>query len=234
MANTNQLLHGNHTSLSRHQLATLKLQAQARGVEVISLNLDSTQPEDIEQTLTSKSLFGSSRLTIIEASRRHFSRHGPSSQLQLSLDLARSSQVIFYFPFPLSPHQLQLFSSYDCQLFKISPLVFQFLNHFDAANFKQMLLSFNQACHQNQPEFVFYLLIKHLQAIISPTKTNSLPPWAKKRCQPLLERLGINNLIRLHQQLVNLDFQLKSGRLVSTLESELAFLLTKFSILSYH
>lgn len=213
------LIHGENTVLSRHLLTT-KI-ASHKSKDIIRFQTKIIDDTQLIQAFESDSLFNSDRLIVIENPTKK------ATSLYLSLNPKSSTSIIIWFSKTLSPTQLKVFSQHQIEHFKISPRIFQFLDSIKPRNQAVFLPLFSQCCQTDSVEFVFIMLIRHLQELIKATNSNyKIAPWKLKKMVMQINSWSQTRIFSFHQALYDLDYRQKSGRLITSLESELISLLT--------
>lgn len=230
------LIHGDNTVTSRKyltdQIDTLKKQGAK---DLIRLDGKTLTLTDLRQALESKSLFSTDKLVVIE---RLLSRPRSKEKTQLINNLAKSyqlkatSSVILWEAKLATSANLKLLKSFSPQLFKTPKSIFTFLDALLPKNPKITLTAFHQAINQEAPELVFYLLHRRVADLIvasDPKAFDKLPsaPWQKSRLRSQSQRFSLQELLKLHHQLLHIDVATKTGKNILPLASQLDLLLAK-------
>jgi DNA polymerase III delta subunit len=231
------LLHGENSVLSRNGLSDLVSQAKLRGTKDI-LHLDGSKLtlNELFEACETTSLFGTDRLVIIESLHSHRSKTTLKELINylstvhfiLSLPKDRSpTSLILWEPKPLSATQLKSLSNFETRLFKSSPLTFKFIDSLSPGKQTVFLPLYEPACLKDTPEFVFFMLARQVRLMLLCNYPESkLPPWQIAKLKSQFRTFGEKAVLKLHDQLYDLDWRLKTGQTVLNLQSELGFILS--------
>lgn len=118
-------------------------------------------------------------------------------------------------------------------LHKIPQNVFAFLDSIRPKNTKQMLLLFQESLVTNDPEMIFFLLIRQVRllfalqtgAVIEETKR--LAPWQQGKIKKQANFFSEEKLQTMYSDLFTLEKKMKTGGLTLPLEKEIDILLLK-------
>lgn len=219
------IIHGDHLTQSRQALSAHKEQATAKGInEIISLDGKTCHLTDIVQNLESDSMFGSTRLTILE----HLHKRRSKTELKQIISYLASLnphliQLILYEATPLTATQLKSLKPTLTQLFKLPSIIFKLtdsVSYRPGLNTSLQLLS--STLKHEAPELVLIMLARHIKTLIQiHDSSQTLSPYQKRLVKPA-KIYGLNTLISLHHQLADIDYQNKTGQLATDLKSELA------------
>jgi DNA polymerase III delta subunit len=213
------LIHGDNLIQSRNELQNQKKAYS----EIITLFGPKLTLSDLLVACESGSLFGVKRLIVIDNLFKNPSKIN-LKKLIAYLNLPENYQVdiILWSSSKLTSSTVKPFSHWTIKSFNASPVIFSFV---DTLSFSL----FREACNQDGPEFVFNMLIRQIINLIQVIyHVSPLPPWQQQRLQSQIDRLSSKRVHSLFDALVDLDWRLKSGQTMGTLESELGFLLAKF------
>ena len=221
------ILHGDYQLKSRQRLNQLIKQAKDKDQEVIRLNGEKLLPPNLIQALESASFLGSDRLVVIEGL---FKRRASRTKETLFKILAQNDQknIVVWEAKTLTTAQLKKLPSAQTQLFKLPATVFKFLDSLQPGQPQPSLLLLRQALKIEKPELVFYLLARRVsQLIVAKDYPQGLAgqPWQKKRLLAQARRFSLNQLLKFHQKLLELDYQLKTSRLPLSLAAHLDLLI---------
>lgn len=202
------VLHGDNLVASRERLHQLIAQAKTRKEEIVRLSGDKVTPTDVIQALESQSLFGTDRLVVLENPTQP-----PST----------SGNLVIWCSKELSKTALAKYKSFQAELFKTPKIIFQFL---DSLSLKLL----HQCLTTEAPELVFYLLSRRISDLIVAKDTPQLlkqAPWQKQRLIAQASRFSLDQLLGLHQSLLDIDISQKTGSAITDLPTSLDLLLAK-------
>ena len=224
------LLHGNQTVRSRQVLVDTITKAKTQGLTDITRFLGpSLTLNGLTVAAESASMFTSNRLIIIENLFLLKSKTMLASVLKYMVGLNQAtSHLIIWESKLLTAAQIKSLPQFTVQLFKASKVTYKALDELKPNHQTLFLPLFEEAYQKDTPEFVFFMLVRHLRLLltVSSAKT-AIPVWQANKLIAQAKLLGGQNLLTLHVQLTDLDWRLKTGQIVSTLQSELNYILSK-------
>jgi len=225
------VLHGDNQVSSRHQLNQLLSEAKHKGVkDVIRLEGKILTQTDLIQALETTSLFGTDRLIIIESL---FTRPKSKAKDQLTSYLktivtnTNIPQTILWENKTLTKTQLKSIGNPKDLCFPISKVLFKFLDALAPGKPQSNLKWFQQAKSQEPPELIFAMLIRQVRLLIQvkDRATSKLAPWQAQKLSRQASLFSPQKLLALHQQLLNLDHDNKTGHNLSPLGDTLDIVL---------
>lgn len=209
------LLHGDSQVASRRQLNILIDKAKQQGVrDIIRLEGVSTSLTDLIQATETVSFFGTEKLVIVE---NLFSR--PKSKLKdelihrLKNVSPDSISIILWEPKLLTASQLKMLPNFQNQIFKISKVLFKFLESLSPGNSKSSLNFLHLALLQEESEMIFAMLIRQVRMLIqAQDNALKLPGWQLSKFKHQASAYTKPQLLKLHRQLLQLDQAQKTGQ----------------------
>ena len=194
----NLIFHGDHTSASRQALNQAIKAEQGR--EMIKLDGSKTSDTDLHQALESQSLFGQEKLVVIDKL--------PVKFIDILTQYQGNTPIFIWHDKTLTPTQLKKLNNFKSQLFKIPAAIFNFLDQLNISTFHQSLTT-------DAPEQIFYMLHRRMAQLIqakdSPQELK-LADWQKSRLISQAKRFTLDQLLKLHSQLLDIDIALKTGK----------------------
>lgn len=201
------IFHGDHTAASRQALnQAIKVE---QGREVVKLDGTKISAPDLHQALESQSLFNQARLVVIDRL--------PVKLLNVLASYQGNTLIFIWHDKALTPTQLKKLPNFTPHLFKIPATVFKFLDHLTISTFHQALTT-------NTPEQIFYLLHRRISQLIQAKDTPTdlkLADWQKIRLINQGKLFSLDQLVLLHQQLLDIDLSHKTGLNVLPLDRTL-------------
>ena len=225
------LLHGDHLSQSRLYMQSLIDSYKKRGIKDITRLKYSPQIlSETIQSIESISLFQTPRLTIIE-DLFHF----PSLTIKkdvinylITLKSNNSYHLIIWDSKKLSLSQTKKFNHFTIKSFTISPVIFKFLNSISPHHQTSFLPLFYQTINKDGAEFIFIMLIRHFRQLIQVGSSNCpLPPWQLSQLKHQSQLFSPELLLNTYDQLLSIDWRVKTGHSPLGLLTELELLLAK-------
>ena len=191
------ILHGDNQKDSR--LALNKLIDDFHHTNVLRLDYKQANLETINNFLQGTSLFSSSKTLLID---NFFSGTKDRNKLVALIKKSSSnSNIILWQTKKLTPSQIKLFPQAKIQLFTLPNFLWGCINAVSPGNLKNFLQLYQKIIDQNLYDLFLYLLKNHLRKQI--TAYSRFP-------QP--------KLIKTYLQLIELDYQNKSGQLATPKE----------------
>ena len=107
-------------------------------------------------------------------------------------------------------------------------IIFKFLDSLKPQNTQTVIKLFHQTIDKDSAELAFYLLARRLsqliQALNDPQSLKGAP-WQIGRLRSQAKHFNLAQLLQLHQQLLELDYRIKTGRTSFDLATNLDLLL---------
>ena len=220
------VLHGENIIASRQRLFELSAQAKHANRQIYRWAGQQLKSIDLSQYLTDGELFGQPKLIIIEELHS-----GPAGKFRdRLLSNLRSYhndqiQVILWEKRLLPTTTLQKLPQAKIETFKISPLVFKWLDllrgqHYSTSTSLTML---HQALAQHQAGFIWAMLIKQIRLLIqvqthAPLK---LAPFRLTKLTAQARTFSLEQLLAHHHRLLTIDWRQKTSATSLSLEQEL-------------
>lgn len=227
------LIHGDNTIASRTHLNQLIDQHKGRGVsEIIRLNGKKITDTDLIQALETQSLFGQDKLVVIEdllARPRSQAKAALTSYLKTTSTPPNTPEVILWESKAATPAQIKSVGNPKNQHHKLSKLMFSFLENLRPNQPKPNSSSLQQTLQQEPAELIFALLIRQIRLLIQ-VKDNAqvkLPPWQVNKLKSQSATFSLSSLQKLHQDMIQIDMNIKTGSGLLPLDSQLDILVTK-------
>jgi DNA polymerase III delta subunit len=228
------ILHGDNLILSRQALMAQKNIARQKNLEVVELAAKNLELSDLKQALESFSMFGSSRLVVIE---NLFSIPKSKTRDQL-LDYLKTAhfvgEVIIWEKKTIDGRTLRAFSNRaKVLLFKLSPWLFKFLDSFQPQQPKMILSLFHQTTETEPVEMVFYLFCRRIRDLIIARDLGyqglaKMAPWQRTKLVSQAKKFTLSELLGLYRRLLKVDQEQKTGLAVLPLEQTLDVLFAGF------
>ena len=227
------IFHGENIELSRKSFIEAIAKSKVDGVnEVVRLNGAEVVQSDLIQALESQSLFGVDRIVVIEGLfSRRISKEKDSliSYIASSLfSLPSSFFLLLWEPKKITPASLKRFTGrkeVEIKEFKISGLLYKFLDQIIPGNGRPASLTFNSLINEEPVELVFYLLVKRAtELIVENSSSGSGGGYDDWRRQKLIEQASKwsgKALTNFHRRLTEIDEAVKTGSTPSGLPSHL-------------
>lgn len=207
------ILHGDNQIASRQFYLDAKSRAVASGRTIVELVGSTLDQADMTAHLQTSSLWGQTASLFVD----NFFTSRPSdrkkqltafflSQVQSDITIWENQDV---------SASLKSFPPSVSKKFDLPKHIFTFLDTLS-------LVSLQLALSQSDPEFIFSLLVTHVQRLIQATEgLLTLPAWQTQKYTTQSQRLTRPKLLQLHSALLAIDYQQKSGAAPTSLASAL-------------
>ena len=212
------IFHGDNYVASRNFLNQVK--------NATKLDAKSIKLEDLTQALEGNNLFGDQKPVIIE----NLLTLPRSKTKQILIDIVINSHdkdVYLWDKKAITAAIKKQFKAAKIQEFKLTKFIFKFLDSIRPNNQKQILSFLHQSTDTDPAELVFYLLHRRISQLIvaldSPSDLKGAP-WQIGKLKSQTKGFTLNQLVKFHQKLIDLDFSIKTGRAVIPLASQLDLL----------
>lgn len=229
-----KILHGEDIVSSRNKLIKMISEAKLADWEIIEFSGKDISLTDIKQAMESQSLFGQQKMVVIDGM---FSRQKSKAQKEiieyLILGNFETSKLILWEPKQLTASQLKGFDKKGIEEFKLPVVIFKFIDSISPASGRQNLQLFEEVLATQPEEMVFGMLIKRLRYLIVAKGAGSqglsgfkeLRDWQMKRIISQANRFTTEQLIKLQEDLLSMDYGRKSGRSSLSLRVHLELIL---------
>ena len=201
------LLHGDNTIASRKELEFYK--ARAKGKEIIVLDGTKVDKTSLIQALESKSLLGEERLIIIESLLG-----GKRKPIFLdTLEENKNQEIILWERKEITKLTLEkLPKNIIIKLFKFEKILFKFLESIRPKNTKNLLFLYQETLKKEEPELIFYMLIRQIRnLILAKDGISQLSTWQTLRLTNQARYFTMEQLLDLYQKLLTIDIGQKTG-----------------------
>ena len=219
------ILYGENLVLSRQKLNELigNFKGEKVRLDGRKLNLGV-----LKQALESASLFNQKRLVILE---NIFSR--PPSQekekILAYLKKVEPENLLVWEPKKIDGRTLNSFKKAKTIKFSLTAFIFKFLDAFAPDNKKGALFWLRRCFDQDSPEIVFYLLARRIGHLLIAKDLGKkgllkMAPWQQSKLLHQASKFETKTLLFCHHQLLEIDWQQKTGQAFLPLASQLDLL----------
>lgn len=219
------VLQGENIVLSRKRL--IEIAGRFKG-ETLRLEGDQLDLTQLKQALESQSLFGAERLVVIE---NLFSRR-PSKAKEETLHYLKAENpenLVIWEGKKIDGRTLASFNKAKVENFELTPFIFKFLDSLAPGNQKKSLTLLHQCLEQDLPEIVFYMLARQVRLLLLAKDLGKkglakMASWQQNKLGQQASKFELMKLLQLHQQLLKIDWQQKTGQSPLSLASQLDLL----------
>ncbi len=226
------ILHGENIVASRKALEQEVATFKKKGAdEIIALDGGKLELTELKQALESTSLLGKNRLVIIENLLSSTKGKRKEEMLDYLKQENRDKPLILWESKEIGKLGLKkLTSKAKINLFKIPPLIFKFLDSLSSQNKKETLKLLHQCLRTDSPEIVFYMICRQMRLLIIARdlgeKGLPLAPWQQAKFLNQAQKFSLDQLLKIHQRLLRIDYEQKTGKAPMPLASQLDLLIT--------
>lgn len=222
------IIHGENTALSRKKLQELITQAKTNGTAITRLESKRLTPASLQEAIGGNSLFGEDKLIIVEelhslpASKR-------KKELIEQISNSGFENLILYEKRKLTATMLKKVGSSDPYEFKISNTLWKFLDHIGGRDKTKVLKLLKESITQNDEFFVYTMIIRQIRMLITAKDGGVIKgaPFMITKLQSQARNLSLEQLLKVHKQLFELDIKQKNSLLPLTLGQELDLILLR-------
>jgi len=226
------ILHGDYQVASRNALKELIDKIKHQGVkDIVSLDGDKLKLDELKQALESKSLFATDRLIIIENLLTRTRSKAKDELTQYLVKSDRKTKVCLWEKKAVNLRELQKFPKDTIiRMFKISPVIFRFLDSIFPGNTKQMLINYHESLNSEKPELIFYMLCRRIVNLMMVAEAGvkvlqGFQHWQIQKLERQAKSFDLQILIKLHDNLYFTDLSVKTGQNILPLSSMLDLLI---------
>lgn len=223
------LIHGEQTHLSRQKLIDVVQQAKSVGTEVLTLSAKNLTTSELETQLGSESLFGNSRLLVIE--ELHSLPVSEKRKHLINLLKNTTTDLLLWEKRSLTKPQIKVLQPKQEYEFKPTSAVFKWLDSFSPKPQSKatQLKLLRGAIASDGAELCFILLIRQVRLLIQ-AKTGAPiggAPFMITKLKSQAQAFTLAQLLKVHHQLLKLDLIYKTSRPPWSLSEELDILLVR-------
>lgn len=222
------LLHGEDFVASRKDLWRIKSEFTG---EVVEIDGKTATKEQLVVVLGTPSLFGEKRLVVIEnfLASKDIGKETFDKDSHWDLVLWEGKKLTVS---QVADWQKRL-ASVRVLEFKVDPAIFKFVEAVRPGNGKQAISLLRECLRSEAIEVVYVMLVRQIRLLlltgskakIGPEDFQKLSPWQRARLSTQAARFSQDQLQRFYKQLLEIDFQIKSGQEVADLATSIELLL---------
>lgn len=220
------ILHGDNTVASRNELATIRTQAKKNQSECITVPTKKITPAELEVLLGETDLFGTKKTLIIEE-LHSLPKSKRKTELITLLTQPSQHTLVLWEKRLLTKTMLKPFSGALVHEFKMSNVLFNWLDLFGRSEQKNKALSLLQEAVKKDGEYLcFVMLIRHIRLLLLAKTGGTIkgPPFMVSKYASQAKLFSQQQLLDLHTKLVEIDEQSKTSSSSLKLQSQLDLL----------
>lgn len=224
------ILHGNDIVSSRNFFGELKNKAKTS----VSFQISSLTVTDLAQVLTGGGIFGSEETIFIEdlLSQKKKTTNADSI-LSYLLKNHDTGSIVLWEGKEITGLTLKRFTNATVKMFRISPLIFSFLDTLAPGSGPKLITLLNKTLETSEIELIFYLLIRQFRLLLAMSNEQStlidelkrLQPWQKSKLKQQAFRFSQEALCENYKKLYAIETGQKTGTLAAPLRISIDFFL---------
>lgn len=225
-----EILHGESVVQSRQALQKKLDLARSQNQEIVRLEAKKSQLVDFKQALETLSLWSAGRLVIVENFFSQPVSRGQKEILAYLKTLPAAANLVFWENKKIDGRRLKALSLAKVSYFKLAPVIFRFLESIRPGNSREMLTLNLQCVHSDSAEMVFYMLCRQIRLLILAKDLGGqglqpMPFWMAGKLLRQAENFSLEQLLFIHEKLLQIDSEQKTGQAVRPLDFYLDLLL---------
>lgn len=197
--------------------------------ELVRFSGNQVRLTELTQALESQSLFDQSRLVLVE---NLFGRR-PSQEKETILNYLKKNQpqnLLIWEGKKIDGRVLTAFLKARIQRFDLTPFIFQLVDSLTPNQPKKSLNLLKLCLKQDSGEMVFYMLARQVKLLLIAKDLGTeglkrMASWQQNKLLNQAKNFTFPQLLKLHQSLLKIDYQQKTGRTPFSLASQLDLLI---------
>ncbi len=223
-----KIIHGENQVASRKKLSELVSEAKKQNQEIVSLEAEKMDRAKLESTLLSDSLFGGSKILVIEC--LHSLPKSKKKDEFIDLISSASIDIILWEKKLLTKTDFKkLPSTAPVFEFKITVKLWSLLDHLSTnpKNKNAILKLLKESVESDGAEFVFLMILRQIRMLIQvkEEQTLKMAPFMLSKLRSQAREFTLEKLLQIHQQLYQIDQKQKQSASLLSLAAELDLLL---------
>lgn len=223
------ILHGENIIASRQKLKEeIELFKKKENGEILRFEGNDINLITLRQALDSLSLIEGNKLIVLE---NLFSGR-KSKEKEKIIDYLKKNNpnnLLIWEGKKIDGRSLASFKNKTLK-FDLPVIIFRFLDSLLPNNSQVSLNLFHQCLNQDPPEILFYRIIKQFRLLIlatdlGPKGLEAMESWRQQKLINQGQKFGLNRLLKIYRQFLEIDYRQKTGKSPFNLVSELDLLL---------
>lgn len=227
------IIHGDDISKSREYFIELKQKYK----DFVLFDGNSLTITDLVQNVESSTLFGSTKIILIENFLTKLKKTDKEVREMLNFIVknSKSSDFIFWESKEITKRELFLFKDSIVKLFKLPKNIFLFLDGLRPNNSKNLLNLFHEALESGiKEELILFMLQRQFRMLLALSEKADgdsieelarLAPWQMEKLEKQAKLFDLPALKRIYNELFKIETGEKTGGLALTLVQSIDFLL---------
>lgn len=219
---------GSDQSSSRQAFFNKVKEFEEKKFEIVKKSAKEIDEEFLELISLPVGLFQNQRCLVTEQIFETISKNSKKKESLITKLTSLKIPVIDWEEKSFSQKEKTSFPQFKFLSFELPVAIFNFLENIKPNNPKTNYLLYQKALSQKDPEFIFYMLIKHLRnlLLVSENQTQYFFPWQVAKIKKQLSFFPKEKIIKIYHQLLEIDYQQKRSLLPGSLKSSLDLLIS--------
>jgi DNA polymerase III delta subunit len=221
------VLHGENIIASRDKLVELITEAKEKNKSIERLDAKKINPGFLEGKLIKRDLFGTERMVVIE--ELHSLPRSKQKDFLIELITKSDVDVVLWEKRKLTPTMIKKFPQAQSLEFKLSSALFNWLDSLSGnKNTRtQQIATFHKTLETEDPHLCLVMLARQIRMLIQTKDGGKIagPPWVIKKVQKQSQSFKLQQLLEVHQRLLDIDLRQKTSTNALELDQELDLLL---------
>ncbi len=222
------VIHGDNQVASRQKLSELIAAAKRQNHDVVSLEAEKLDRAKLESTLLSDSLFGGSKILVLEG--LHSLPKSKKKDELIDLISSASIDIILWEKKSLTKTDFKkLPSTVTTFEFKITVKLWNFLDQLSPSQTskKTQIKLFRECVTSDGAEFIFAMIARQIRLLIQvkEKQTAKINPYTLSKLNKQAQAFSLEKLLEIHKKLYEIDAKQKQSKDLLSLDAELDLLL---------
>ena len=213
-----QIFFGENLVASRNAYVEAMQKVKSSGVkDVVAFNGKKVTLVDLQQAVESQSLFGGDRLICLENLVSRPRSKAKDELISYLIDNTDSAEVVIWEGKNITPAQKKKFSSTQLNEFKLSKQLFSLLDALKPGSVTKTYTLYLKVLEQDGEGLIFAMLARQVRLLLQAKDGGKLKgaPWQVTKLKQQAGYFTMQQLLKIHNQLLQIDIELKTGGLLS-------------------
>lgn len=223
------IFHGDNISASRKAFRDQVQIYQNKGYEIREISGDKLEPKELESILATSNLF-TPETVVIEGLFSRLKSKAKDACISILQNYAGEKNIICWDKKEITKLTLsKLPKTTKNALSKLPAIIFTFLDTLIPGNAKNSLNLFHELILSTNDLLIHTMISRHISNLIiaSSATTAKLPPWQLGKLKSQAKQWNQDQLISFHDELLKIDYLVKTGQSKLDFASHLDILLLK-------
>jgi len=217
------IFHGDNPVDSRKKLLELITSEKNKGTNIVRLEAKKLTPPILEENLVNHDLFGTSQLTIVEA-LHSLPRSKKKNQLITTIQKSNSN-IVLWEKRSLTKTMLKKFPQAKTSESKLTKALFKWLDSLSSnqKSKKKQLELLHQSIEIDSAGMCLAMLMRQIRLLIQARENHKIkgPPFMISKLKNQARNFSLQQLLNIHNQLLDFDIKQKSSLNLRTIEQNL-------------